>query len=384
MAGGSALSAGAPGNVAGTGSGGAAGGTPTAGASAAAGTPGAQAGSPGSCDETCPKPSAGVTIGCKTRFMFGVNYAWIDFGQDFGGGARGVAANQAKVLSNLQEMKANGVSVVRWWMHPAFFNPGVTFDASGTPTGIGGSEAADIEAALSLAAQADVYLKLTLFSFDNFRGDDRAGHGLTKIITDAARRRALVDNVVRPIARTVSASANAARMLSWDVINEPEWAITGDDGRGDQAFDANPELMSVSFADMETFVREVVDALRMESESPITVGQAAIKWSHAFTQVGLDYYDMHYYGWVDQYFPIGGKSLADYGVADKPVVVGEFPLDGWMNPNGTLDAGQILDKLYKAGFAGAKAWAFTADGNWPGNKGKLQSFAAGKGCSVAY
>jgi hypothetical protein len=250
--------------------------------------------------------------------------------------------------------------------------------------GISGSEAADIEAALSLAAQADVYLKLTLFSFDNFRGDDRAGHGLTKIITNPERRRALVENVVRPIAKTVSASANAARMLSWDVINEPEWAMTGDDGRGDQPFDANPELMSVSFAEMETFVRDVVGALRMESTSPITVGQAAIKWAHAFTQVGLDYYDVHYYGWVDQYFPIGGKSLADYGLADKPVVVGEFPLDGWTNPNGTLDAAQVVDKVFKAGFSGAKAWAFTADGNWPANKAKLQSFAAAKGCSVAY
>lgn len=78
----------------------------------------------------------------------------------------------------------------------------------------------------------------------------------------------------------------------------------------------------------------------------------------------------------DQYFPLCGKSLADYGVGDLPVVVGEYPLDGWTNPNGTLTANQIASKLFDLGYAGAKAWAYTKDGNWAGNKGDLASFAA--------
>jgi hypothetical protein len=135
---------------------------------------------------------------------------------------------------------------------------------------------------------------------------------------------------------------------------------------------------------MQTFVRDVVSALHDESSAPVTVGQAAIKWSHAFTEVGLDYYDMHYYGWVDQYFPLGGKSLADYGVGDLPVVVGEYPLDGWTNPNGTLSANQIVTKLFDLGYAGAKAWAYTKDGNWAGNKGELKQFAADHACETQY
>jgi hypothetical protein len=370
------------------GSGGVAGSSGVAGVGGASGAGGgsgsATAGQGGGSCDSCSTLKAGVKLGCKTRFMFGVNYAWINFGEDFGGGNSGVAANQPAVRSALKDMKTNGVDVVRWWMHPTFFAPGVTFDGSGNATGIAGSEVADIDAALALAAEADVYIKLTLFSFDNFRGDDRAGHGLTAIISDTAKRQALIDHVVRPIAHAVAASPNAARMISWDVINEPEWAISGEDGRGDQAFDANPELMAVPFATMESFVGDVVKGLRQESAASITVGQAAIKWAHAFTKVGLDYYDMHYYGWVDQYFPLGGKSLADYGLADKPVVVGEFPLDGWNNPNGTLNANQIVSKLFDLGYAGAKAWAFTADGNWSGNKSQLASFAAAKGCAVVY
>jgi hypothetical protein len=229
-----------------------------------------------------------------------------------------------------------------------------------------------------------VHLKLTLFSFDNFKPDSGSGHSLSPVVKDAAKRKALIDNVVRPIAHAVATNANAARMLSWDVINEPEWAISGNDGYGDQDFDAMSSLQQVDFTTMETFVREVTAALHDESTALVTVGQAAIKWSHAFTKVDLDYYDMHYYGWVDQYFPLGQKSLADYGVGDRPVVVGEFPLDGWTNPNGTLDANQIVSKLFDLGYAGAKAWAYTQDGNWPANKHNLATFASAHPCQTAY
>src|SRR4030095_11515003 len=112
------------------------------------------------------------------------------------------------------------------------------------------------------------YLKLTLFSFDNFRADAMSGHSLKDMIEGATTRKALIDNVVRPIARAVAASPNAARMLTWDVINEPEWAITGSDGLGDMAFDPNTELQAVSFAVMETFVKDVVTALRAEFNVP--------------------------------------------------------------------------------------------------------------------
>lgn len=342
------------------------------------------AGSSGCGSDACPA-NAGVTLACEKRFMFGVNFAWVNFGSDFGGGAQGVAQNQSRIRQDLKDMKDNGVDVIRWWMHPSMFDGGgVMFDSGGTPAALGGSELDDIDAALALAAELGVHLKLTLFSFDNFKPDSGSGHSLTPVIVDGVRRKALIDNVVRAIAREVAVNANAARVVSWDVINEPEWAIKGNDGYGDQDFDAMSSLQQVDFASMETFVREVVTALHDESKPLVTVGQAAVKWSHAFTKVGLDYYDMHYYGWVDQYFPLGQKSLQDYGIGDRPVVVGEFPLDGWTNPNGTLNANQIVSKLFDLGYSGAKAWAFTQDGNWPGNKNNLASFAAAHRCETQY
>jgi len=66
-------------------------------------------------------------------------------------------------------MKAHGVDVVRWWVFPNFQGGGVSWDASGAPTGLGGSTVADIGAALDVAAQAGVRIEFTLFSFDSFK-----------------------------------------------------------------------------------------------------------------------------------------------------------------------------------------------------------------------
>src|SRR5262249_18031106 len=85
------------------------------------------------CMDTYPQPS-GITWGGRTRFMYGVNYAWEIYGGDFGGISRwnqaGVAGNVGAVSSRLGDMAAHGVDVVRWWVWPDFRGNGVQFDGS--------------------------------------------------------------------------------------------------------------------------------------------------------------------------------------------------------------------------------------------------------------
>jgi hypothetical protein len=157
--------------------------------------------------------------------------------------------------------------------------------------------------------------------------------GLQPIATDATKRAALIKNVVIPVAQAVEASPNKDRMVAWDVINEPEWSIAaGSDPYGDQAFDptmtgsSGQTTTTLTFAQMETFVKDVVTGLHGASSAPVTVGSAAVKWAKAWSNVGLDFYDFHWYGWVDQYFPHTNPP-AYYKVDDKQVVVGEFPLN---------------------------------------------------------
>jgi len=370
-------------------------------------------GADGTCtaaSDTCPAPNGGVTANCKKRFMYGVNYAWsndsgqANFGTDFGGFSTwsklGVSVNKAHRTADLTDMKSNGVDVVRWWMFPQLYGEAILLDGTKTPTGVGGTLVEDVKAALDLAAQLDLHVKLTLFSFDSFWNDFTSSgitfNSLKPIAIDDAKRAALMSKVIAPIAKAVESSPNKSRMVAWDVINEPEWSITGSDPYGDQAFDPNTTgsdgrtMGTVTFAQMETFVKDVVTTLHAHSSAPVTVGSAAVKWAKAWSKVGVDFYDFHWYGWVDQYFP-HNKTPADYKVGDKPVVVGEFPLVPASDTSGNtftnMTYSKLLDDWYAAGYAGAQGWAFSETAgafNWSAAKALVGSWATAHPCYTHY
>ena len=318
------------------------------------------------CADMCPAPNAGITFGCEKRFAYGVNYAWKTWVADFGGvsawGETGVAQNQSAILSDLQTMHAQGVDVIRWWMLEQLEGDAVQFDSNGAPTGAGGTLVADIQAALALAAQVGVHYNFTIFSFDDFAPsttDNGATlHGISSIVTDSGRVTDLM-GIVKTIAQTVQSSPHRDRVVSWDVINEPEWAISDSDPYGDPAFSPNSSYQAVTFAQMQSFVAAVVTTLHASSSAPVTVGGAAIKWAQAWSHVGLDFYTFHMYDWVNQYYPYD-NSLASYGVTGKPTVLGEFPLDGLAAVNGkaAVPLSTMLSTLFTAGYAGAMPWAY--------------------------
>jgi hypothetical protein len=347
-----------------------------------------------------------VTINCKKRFMYGVNYAWSYYGGDFGGisawSQQGVAAAKAARTTDLTDMKNNGVDVVRWWMFPDLRGDGIKLDSSKTPSGLGSTVISDINAALDIAAQLDIHIKLTLFSFNDFYADYTDSGitivGLQPIATDATKLAALISNVVTPIAQAVESSPNKDRMVAWDVINEPEWAIAaGSDPYGDQPFDptmtgsSGQTTTTLTFAQMETFVKDIVTALHGTSSAPVTVGSAAVKWAKAWSNVGLDFYDFHWYGWVDEYFPHTNPP-AYYNVSDKPVVVGEFPLNPASDTTGLSFGGITYSKLvgdfFSEGYAGVQGWAFndTTDAafSWPANKANVLAWADANPCYTHY
>ncbi|WP_437605891.1 endo-1,4-beta-glucanase [Sorangium sp. So ce834] len=391
--------AGAPTGTGGGGPTGTGGGAPTGGpASTGSGEPvgssTSSGGEPSTCtvEDECPF-EAGVEIACRLRFMYGVNYAWRDFGADFGGQSRwsqaGVSGKRSQVLSDLQDMRANGVDVVRWWIYPRFYGDQINFDGQGNPTGLGGTSTQDILAALELADQAQVNVMFTLFSFDGFyKTSHNPPNGLTvwsmgPIVADAGRRAKLIENVVRPIAKTVVSSPHQSRMLAWDVINEPEWAMTGPSlYGGDPAFEGDSSKFDlVTHQQMEALAKESAAVLREETGAPVSVGSAAIKWGQAWTHADVDFYQVHMYGWVNDYFPYD-RPLSEYRLTDKPVVMGEFPIN-----MAEMDVGydKFVGDLYNMGYAGAMSWSITdANFPWSSNKTRVKAFADQHPCETRY
>jgi hypothetical protein len=327
------------------------------------------------CDsDACPF-ATGVASECRKRFMYGLNYAWQNFAGDFGGGDRGVAATRDTIDATLSEMADNGVSVIRWWVWPNFTGNGVSFDGAGTPTGLTSTTTADLEALLELAEQHDLYLMLTLFSFDNFKTALPADRRMDGIARNATHRAGLVD-IVKAFARAATMSPNADRVLAWDVINEPEWAVTGAGVGGDEAFDPADDLSAITHAEMHTLLGDVIAGLREESPALVTIGAAAMKWKSAWKDLDQDFYQFHTYDWVDEYWPYT-MSPADFGMADKPLVMGEFP------PTGLSDStyNQVVESWYSNGYAGALAWR---DATFIVNYADVKAFADAHPCETAY
>src|SRR5690606_7006175 len=155
-----------------------------------------------------------------------------------------------------------------------------------------------------------VYLVLTLFSFDAFRPSrmegDVAVPGISALVQSEAGRAALIENVVTPIAAAVADSPYASRLLGWDVINEPEWAILAEAGApADGQFSPNSKLTAVSLADMKAFISASLAALGTTTPGALrSVGWAAAKWAWAFEDVtAVEFNQPHIYSWVNDYWP---------------------------------------------------------------------------------
>ncbi len=342
----------------------------------------------GECEDSCPFEN-GIRIGCKKRFMYGVNYAWSRYGSDFGGvaawSAVGVARRPGIYLQELTEMREAGANTIRWWLFPDFRGEGVRFDDDEMPLGLGATITDDVDAALQVAEAADVYLMFCFFSFDGFRYSNNPEYNyaesLGPIVRDPTKRAGLIDNVVRPIASLVESHPLAYRVIAWDVINEPEWAVSGPDAYGGEGFDGrSDEFDTVTHPEMERFLAETIDALHEESSAPVSVGFAAAKWAGAWRELDTDFHQFHIYDWVDRYWPYD-SSPNDLGLGDKPLVMGEFPLTGLSRATYS----QMLESWWENGYAGALGWSYSdGDFRFDDAAGEVQAFADAHSCATDY
>ncbi len=302
----------------------------------------------------------------KEQFSYGLNYAWKNYSGDFGGisawAKQGVASAPDEYAAELRDMASHGIKVVRWWVWPEFWTDAITFADDGTPNPLAQSAIDDALKALELADDAGVRIMFCLFSFDGFR-PTRELYGIKMtgyhdIVIDNNKRSALMENVVRPFAKALQGSPHLDHLHSWDVINEPEWAVTGANKYGgtlggDQ-FDPDEELEHVTHDQMEVFLADTIKVLRAETpDIPLSIGAAALKWINAWKELDVDFYQTHIYDWVNDHWPYS-KSPQEYGLGDKPLIMGEYPVEGLAG----VDHPTMLQSWYSNGYAGAIGWDY--------------------------
>ena len=295
------------------------------------------------------------------RYLLGVNYPYHRYGNDFGGngwGSYGVhdPSTYAEVDADFARLSSLGVRTVRWFVF-ADGRAGITFDAAGLPTGLDAFVMPDFDAALEIAQRHNIGLNLVLLDYrfmwnaqtDN--GVQLGGHA--SVLATPAGQGALIRNVFEPVFKRY---ARHPAILSWEVMNEPEWTLL-DAGTVDREKISQP----LSLADFRAFAQLTVDAIHTVAQSYATIGCADAKWAQNWVGLSLDYYQIHYYDWMKTYSTDNLFAMrADSLHFDRPVVVGEFPADH--STVGGLR--NYLDTWYGSGYAGAWAWSFRADTTW--------------------
>lgn len=281
------------------------------------------------------------------RFVVGANLPWIGYGTDVGASAwfpTGGLSAQPAALDLLDRtfaaLAGDGVPVVRTFLL-CDARSGVQFDDDGVPTGLDQAVFPDIDALLAAARRHQIQLMPVLLDFHLCRSprivDDVQLGGRSRLLADPDARLALVDRVLRPIIERYS---HDEAIVAWDVMNEPEWCLAGGRRRG-VAFDA-----------LQDFLGQAIRCVRASARQPVTIGCAGTTRLDLVRPLGLDFYQVHWYekfGWAALERPV-----ADLGLGDRPVILGEFPGRAPF----VLD---VLDAAKRAGYAGALVWSVLAE-----------------------
>lgn len=275
----------------------------------------------------------------------GANLPWLHYGIDFGanawrtGGGVAQPEERSEVDQAFAQLAASGVQYVRWFLL-CDGRAGIRFTdpTRGRADGLMPIELddfvfRDVDAALAIAAHHRIRVMFVLLDF-LWCNPASVTHGVqmggrTGVLADADSRDALLDRVLRPL---LERYGDEPQILAWDIINEPEW------------------IKSVDAFDLHAFLGGAVDLIHSSTSHPATVGSAGVRWRASYTDLDLDFYQVHWYDSLEHQPPLT-TPVAELGF-DKPVLLGEFPTRGskWTRE-------EIVDAARSAGYSGAFYWS---------------------------
>ena len=313
-------------------------------------------------------------------FYVGVNYPWNAFGADFGTGGFGDLTNMALVASDFNTFASQGVKLVRWWlMADGRYCP--VFNPDGTTVGLNNRFLIDINQVLAICAATGVSVMFSIMDnlmFNNASnlGSGVIGGGHAAIVTNTILRDSFLNNALKPLLQFVSSNSNKQYVFAWEIVNEPEAQIAG----GYNGFDFFTGPAQFDLSVIQAWVQNVTNFIHTWCPGiPVTVGSAIPVWTPLWIGLGLDFYQAHYYQYMDAAGPPGSgltpvpSITKDDGVThlDAPCLLGEFASTGGtygLNDTSVYSARWYMDQALARGYEGAIVWSKNAGdsaSNWP-------------------
>ncbi len=205
----------------------------------------------------------------------------------------------------------------------------------------------DVDAVLGLAESCGLKLCFSLIDFLWLQdhGGKRVGHTNELLLQSAAGREAFLEHILVPLFREFRTHP---ALFAWEIANEPEWAIR----------EFHPERAAkMHLADFRAFAREVACAVHEYGGVPVTLGSARLQWVRAWHELGLDFYQAHYYPALEREAGVDfAKQLVALQSLDRPLWLGELPARD-ASPHYSLE--KVLSNCRDAGLSGAAVWRWT-------------------------
>ena len=285
-------------------------------------------------------------------FLLGVNYPWLNYGEDFGAtihGHKGVSLPEHQKLlhEDFLRIQESGAEIVRWFL---FADGRSGFSENG---GVAGKPDdflfQDVAALLKLAERHKLKICLSLIDYLWLQehSAQREKHAHHSLLQFAAGRESFLLRVLIPLFREFSGHSG---LFAWEIANEPEWAI--------REFHRNA-VARMRFAELRAFAAEIAKAAQEFGKVPVTLGSARLMWVRAWSKIGLDFYQAHYYPSAER--DASGDLAAQLAILpelDKPLWLGELPARDPGAPGYSLET--ALHVCHDAGLYGAAVWRWSA------------------------
>lgn len=323
----------------------------------------------------------------KAYYINGMNVPWNAFGSDAGTHYQWGSLYDSTFFHTLfQECKEYGVNCVRLWIH-CDGRTSPEFDANGAVSGLDDNFLANLEDIFRIGQKNSVMVMPCLWSFDmtkDFTGSAGKYAGLhADLIKDSLKTVSYINNALIPMVKRFAQTCN---LFAWEIINEPEWSISG----------PGTTVQLVSKKEMVRFCGMIAEAIHSNSSKMVTVGSACLKWNStkigpaeahywsdssfadAYNKPGskIDFYQIHYYDWMFNpdwgYDPFQATKTPAYWNLDKPALIGENP-----GVEGKYTLKQMIDNAYANGYAGIMPWSYDSVdnfGSWNMCKNELKVF----------